>query len=156
MTGSVFVTMALLTSCRSESPFESPELGASDGEVRLDPQGALDPETRVTVALEADAHQRLVGGPCFMIFKWSPGFGPSPVWVVDTREAAPRRVGDDGEVTCPAVGSPLPATFTFTMPALDDGTYRITYNWRHADDESAARRTGAEARAEYTFVVDDA
>jgi hypothetical protein len=147
----VLAVALLLSGCREESAFQSPELGASDGEVRLVPQGDLAPNARITVEVQADAAQELTGGICFMIYRWSPGFGPGPDWVVDARQNTNRKLTQD-EATCPAVGASLPTSFMFTLPDLDDGTYRVTYEWGRAEDQPGERlpQTGT---AGYTFAV---
>jgi hypothetical protein len=148
------VVVLVLSGCREESAFQSPELGASEGQVRLVTEGEFAPNARITVEVQADASQELTGGICLAIYRWSPGFGPGPDWVVDARQDVSRRVTDD-EATCPAMGAPLPASFTFTVPDLDDGTYRVTYDWGRAEDQPGERLPQTET-ADYTFVVGDA
>lgn len=143
----------LIAGCRDDPMSEPPELGASPGEVRLLPRGAISPGMRVTMDVEADPEQGLSGGICFRLYKWDRGWGPEVDWMVNARTDESREVRD-AEVACPAVGAPLPTNFTFTLPDLDDGTYRLTYDWSREGDESVGRLPEDGPDASYTFSVD--
>jgi hypothetical protein len=149
----VIVTTILLTGCRDESPFDSPELGASRGEVQLVPHGELAPTSRIELTVEADGTKGLLGSSCLKIYEWAPGFGPSPDWVLDHGEDTWTPV-DQGEEPCSLGSEPLPATFAFRLPDLDEGTYQIAYDWTRPEGRSGGQQPASEGSAEYTFVVD--
>ena len=124
----------------SDSLGGPPELGASDGDVRIHPRQQLAPGALVTVDIETDGGREQMGGIYFKTFRWEDGWSQHCDWLIDARS--------DGRALCStpnlgmhAVGVILPTTFTFTLPELEPGTHRLTYRWNLGPD------------ATYTFVV---
>jgi len=66
----IICALVVVTGCGRESAFEEPDLGASDGEVRLVTQGEPSPGARVTFDVEADKALGLTGGVRFRLYHW--------------------------------------------------------------------------------------
>lgn len=145
---SILLAVVFIAGCQDNSWSEPPELGTSPGEVRLLPRGPVSPGTQVTMDVEADPAQGLSGGICFHLYEWDQGWSGEEVDLIINARTDESRELNDEEATCPAMGAPLPTSFTFTVPDLDDGTYRLSYRWSREGDASSSRS------AAYTFSVD--
>lgn len=121
---------------QSEPWKERPDLGTSPGEVRLVPQGPVSPGTQVTMDVEADPAQGISGGVCFHLSEWDQGWSElQGDDYIDGRTSETREIQDE-LAECPATGEPLPTSFTFTLPDLDDGIYQLSYRWSREGDDS--------------------
>jgi hypothetical protein len=154
--------VAILGACRQETAIDQPpELGASEGEVRLAVEGDLTSGASVVVQVHADDPEGVVGGSCLRLDRWEPSFGPLPDWLIDTHsgrqwsfdDRAEPSEYDDASAQCPATRVTLPTTLSFTSPALEDGTYQISYVWTIVRARPPGR-PGETFRADYTLKVE--
>ena len=115
---------------------DPPPPGATAGQVRLTLSDEPVPGAPMGIEAAANPNQNLVGGPCFLLARWTDGEWTTMYNVESGRdEASPV---DGGETTCPAIGLTLPHTFSFTMPSdMDHGTWRISYRWHKGGDQGA-------------------
>ena len=157
----ILFVLALATACDQAPAPRPPEPGAtSQGEVRLEPDGDLAGGERITVGVHADDPGGVVGGACIRLYRWEPGFGPFPLWLIDARsgdrwhfdEHTQPSEYDEAVEHCPATGVELPDNLTFVLPELDDGTYELTYTWTIVRTRPPGR-PGEAFRSSYAFVV---
>ena len=153
---------ASLGACRQETVTDPPpELGASQGEVRLAVEGDLIAGATVVVQVHADDPQGVAGGSCLTLERWEPSFGPVPDWLVDTQSGEQWSFDDRADPSeyeealakCPSTEVTLPAALSFTSPPLEDGTYRVSYSWTIVRSRPPGR-PGETFSADYTLEVD--
>jgi hypothetical protein len=125
--------VALLAGC-SSADAARPEPGPGGGPVSVEVNVA--PAPGATVALElSSTGERDVGSACATVDRWERGGWRSTWWWARTSTTA-QAIPRGGEVTCPAIGLPLPTRMTLTLPDdLAPGTWRIAY--AAADDLGA-------------------
>src|SRR5688572_26185530 len=104
---------AAVGACRQDTVIDPPpELGASQGEVRLGVEGDLTAGATIVVQVDADDPQGVVGGSCLTLERWEPSFGPFPDWLIDTRSGRQWSFDDradpseyeEASAQCPATG----------------------------------------------------
>jgi hypothetical protein len=116
--------VALAAGCASERA-SRPDLGPGGGPVSVDVSAEPAPGTSVRLDLAADA--RVVGSACATVDRWD-GDGWRSAWWWERSSPSPQPIAGGDEVTCPALGVPLPTTMTLALPAdLPAGRWRIAY-----------------------------
>lgn len=159
----VLACLCLLASfgaCRQSVTDGPPELGASEGEVRLAVDGDLTSGAIGVVEVHADDPKGVVGGSCLTVSRWESGLGPLPDWLIDAESSRRWNFDDHTErseyeealAQCPGTGVSLPTTLQFMVPDLDEGTYRISYSWTIVRSRPPGR-PGETFNAEYTLEV---
>ena len=126
------VTAALGMACSSDGATR-PEPGPGTGPVSVDV--SVEPAAGATVLLGLSADEAAIGSACVTVDRWeSGGWRSAWWWERSSSEAQPIPRGSD--VTCPAIGVPLPTSMTIVLPdELEPGTWRVAY--AAADDLGA-------------------
>ncbi len=102
-----------------------PEPGPAAGPVSV--EVSAEPIPGATVVLDLAADERAFGSACATIDRWERG-GWRSAWWWERSSSEAQPIARDDEVTCPAIGVPLPTSMTVTLPDdLPLGTWRVAY-----------------------------
>jgi hypothetical protein len=118
-------TVALVVGCASGGPVR-PETGPAAGPVTVEVSAEPSPGATIVLDLSA-ADDRAVGSACATIDRWDSG-GWRSTWWWERRSSSAQAIARGDEVSCPAIGVPLPTRMTLQLPDdLDAGTWRVAY-----------------------------
>ena len=116
--------LLLAGSCTTSST-SKPSTGPGGGPVEVRPSAEPTPGGTIVLSLSADDAAQ--GSACTTLDEWVDGRWRSRWYWVRSSSAA-REIPDSEERTCPAIGLPLPAEQTVTLPPrIQTGTWRLAY-----------------------------
>jgi len=115
----------LLASACATSGGGAPSTGPGGGPVDVRPSTEPEPGATLTLSLSAEGSD--VGSACATLDEWVDD-GWRARWYWERSSPAANPIPDGEERTCPAIGLPLPAEQTVSLPDdIADGTWRLAY-----------------------------
>jgi len=122
--GVALAAVALASSCTFGGSSQ-PELGPAGGPVTIGV--SAEPAPGATVVLDLSADAAAVGSACVTVDRWESGDWRN-AWWWERSSPEPEPIARGENVTCPAIGVPLPTSMTIALPDdLEAGTWRVAY-----------------------------